>query len=244
LYNYKLIIEYDGKNYNGWQKQKSTKETIQEKIESSLEIVLRERIQISGSSRTDSGVHALNQTANFFYSKELDFNSFTHSINSVLPKDIAIRKISKVPLKFSSRYSAKKREYFYNVTRIKKPINREYFYRISYNLNFSIIDDLLIFFTGEKSYRSLCRNSEDKNDFLCNVICLKYNIKNNGSEIIFSVIANRFLHSMVRALIGCLLDAGRGKVNVNEIKTKFKKGEKIKTKYLPANALFLKKIYY
>lgn len=90
----------------------------------------------------------------------------------------------------------------------------------------------------------MCKNKTDKHDFRCNITKLDYKRRNRNKEIIFRIEANRFLHSMIRALVGCLIDAGRGKADVKTIKQKFPKGEKIKTTYLPAKGLILNKIYY
>ena len=244
MYNYKLIIEYDGKNYKGWQRQKYSKNTIQGLLESSLESILGEKINVVGAGRTDAGVHALNQVAHFKINRKLNKQETLYSLNSVLPGTITINKISQVPLSFHSRYSAKKREYIYKITLRKRSVEGEYFYKLNYNLDFRLIDEFIEVLKGERSFQSLCKNRSDKNGFRCCVYELKYVLNKSKEEIIFNIIANRFLHSMVRVTIGCLIEIGRGNLDFKKTKNEFEKGEKIKAVYLPGNALFLKKIYY
>ena len=244
MYNYKLIIEYDGLNFNGWQKQKYTSNTIQEQIESSIEKLLKKEIKLTAAGRTDSGVSAYNQVANFKYHDKIDIMKFTYSLNSILPETITVKKILNVPLDFNSRYSAKKRDYIYKITTQKISLSRQYHYKICFDLNFKNIDSFLNFLKKQKNFRSLCKNDVDKNNFDCKIFDLNYKQVKSKNEIIFYISANRFLHSMVRAIVGCALEIGREKIQLKKIKEKIKSGEKIPVHYLPANALFLKKIHY
>jgi len=244
LNNYKITIEYCGINFLGWQKQKNTKNTIQETIEDSFSRILDENIKLTAAGRTDTGVNALNQTANFKTDKTFNSEKILYSLNSILPRTITIKDIKKVKENFHSRYSAIKREYFYQITLKKRAICSEYFYKLNYLLDYSKIDRFLHLLKGDNIFKSLCKNINDKHNFRCFVFDIHYKLRKSKNELIFSITANRFLHSMVRAIVGCALDIGRGKLDFEETKRKFLKGEKIKTTYLPGNALFLKKIYY
>jgi tRNA pseudouridine38-40 synthase len=244
LYNYKLVIEYDGTDYFGWQRQKISSKTIQETIERSLKKVTGKDITIIGAGRTDTGVHAMNQAANFKTEEKLDTKKLIYSLNSILPETITIKKISSVSNDFHARYSAKSREYIYRISTEKKSIGGDYYSRLNYELDFGIIDELVELFKGEHSFKSLCKNKTDKHNFKCNITQIGYKRRNGNKEIIFRITANRFLHSMIRALVGCMIDTGRGKINIKTVKQKFSKGERIKTTYLPAKGLILNKIYY
>ena len=244
MYNYKLVIEYDGRNFKGWQRQKYTKETVQEYIESSLEKLLKEKIILTVAGRTDSGVSAYNQVANFHYTNKIDITGIKYSLNSILPGDITIKNISRVSPEFHSRYSALKREYIYKISFCKKSRRRNEFYRINYSLDYEKIDEFIMFVKEITYFRSFCKNTEDKNNFSCRIYDLRYKYKKAENVLIFTITANRFLHSMVRSIIGCALEIGRGKLNLNYIEEKTKKGEKPGSVYLPSNALFLNKIYY
>ena len=244
MLNYKLIIEYDGLKYYGWQKQKYTKNTIQENIETAFSTVLKHEVKLTAAGRTDTRVSAYNQTANFYSGKMFDINKIRHSVNSILDDTISIKKITKVSNAFHSRYSAKSREYIYRISTQKKSIGGNYFYRINYKPDFEKLNDFFKFITMQKNFRSLCKNSEDKYDFYCEMHKLNYKIYKSRNEIIFTISASRFLHSMIRAIIGCALDIARGKEDAEKIKKLIRKGEKFKIHYLPANALFLNKIRY
>jgi len=242
--NYKITIEYDGSDFIGWQRQLNSDNSIQEVIEENIAIILKEEVKITGAGRTDSGVHAYNQVANFKTDKEIEKKSFIYSMNSILPKSITIKTISEVDDKFHSRYSAKKREYIYKITTKSISIERMYYHKLLYDIDFDVIDKFIKVLTGNKSFKSLCKNKDDKHKFFCNIEKIEYTKNKANGTIVFKIVANRFLHSMVRAIIGCLIDLGRGKILLEDTKSLFAKGLKIKTTYLPSNALFLNKIYY
>lgn len=244
MHNYKLVIEYDGTEYYGWQRQTTTSKTIQEVLESSLKKLLKKDVTLIGAGRTDAGVHAMNQVANFKTDEKFNTEKVLYSLNSVLPHDIAVRSIEEVKENFHSRHSAKKREYEYRMSNEKQALFGRYYHKLNYDIDVEKINKVLPELLGYKSFRSLCRNTSDKYDFKCEIF--KISLKKNKSrgEIILNITGSRFLHSMVRAIAGVLVDIGRNKISINEFKRKFKKGEKISTTYLPPNGLFLKKIYY
>ncbi len=241
-YNYKIIIEYDGERYKGWQKQHNTKETIQEYLENAIGTILRENIKIIGAGRTDAEVNAYNQCANFYSTKEIDKKKFLHSVNGILPSDITIKKIQNVNSDFHARYSARKREYIYKITLFKKSIENKYYYLLKYQLDFKLVDEFIEFLKYNEYFKSLCKNKIDKYNFKCRIFKLDYKLRKN--ELIIRIIADRFLHSMVRGIVGCIIDIGRGKAQIETVKQKILKGERIKTFFVPGKALFLKQIYY
>ncbi len=247
IVNLKLVVEYDGKNYSGWQRQSKLK-SIQQTIEDALSVLFPgEKITIMGAGRTDAGVHAYGQAANFRVSKA-KYNSFgknklIYSLNALLPDDILIKKLIAVPIDFNSRYSAKSREYIYRITRVNKAIGREQLYYIKYDIDLVAAKDFCKAINGWHSFKSLCKNKKDDHRFNCNV--MKVDIRKQKDGIIeFKIVANRFLHSMVRAIIGAMLKVASGKMSLNEFTQKFKKGDEIKTQYVPSHALFLSKVNY
>ncbi|MFA5012202.1 MAG: tRNA pseudouridine(38-40) synthase TruA [Ignavibacteria bacterium] len=243
--NYKITVEYDGSGFYGWQRQKKFRNTIQECIEENLSKLLKVNISVTGAGRTDAGVHAYNQTANFKTDSSIpDSNKFLYSLNSLLPSAITVKSIRKVSNDFHSRYSAKRREYLYKITTREISIGRKYYLKLNYKLDFKVIDEFIKILIGYHSFKSLCRNKEDKHGFFCNLMKLEYRINKSKNTIVFRILSDRYLHSMVRATIGVLIDLGRGKLQLKDTYNKLIKGEKIKTTYLPANALFLNKIYY
>lgn len=244
-YNYRLIVEYDGSDFYGWQRQKKTKETIQEYLEVNLNKLLKRNITIIGAGRTDAGVHAYNQTANFFIEEKIsDIKRTLYSLNSILPDSITVKSIKSVNADFHSRYSAISREYIYQMTSKSISICHKYYHKLNYKLDFKIIDEFIKIAKGYNSFKSLCKNSEDKHNFYCNMKEIEYKINKKKGTLVFRLLSDRYLHSMVRALLGTLIDLGRGRLDLEDTILKFKNGEKIKATYLPANALFLNKINY
>jgi tRNA pseudouridine38-40 synthase len=244
LQNYKLVIEYDGTDFFGWQRQKQSSKTVQETIESSFKKVTGDDIRLIAAGRTDTGVHAMNQTANFKSENIYDGKGLIYSMNSVLPGSITVKKFTKVSKDFHARYSATGKEYIYQISKQKKSIGGNYFTILNYELDYGLIDELIQSFKGEHRFRSLCKNRDDRHDFRCDITGFKYKKSKGGNELVFSITANRFLHSMIRAVLGCVIDTARGKLEISDVKQKFIQGEKIKTTYLPAKGLILNKIFY
>lgn len=244
MFNYKLTIEYDGRNFKGWQRQKITKETIQQCLEDSIEIILKENVTLYGAGRTDAGVSAFHQTANFKSEKEFHAKKFLYSLNSILPLSIAVKDIKKANSDFHSRYSAKKREYLYFISKDKKSIGGEFYYFINYEPDYKKIDEFIEIIKDLKYFKSFCKNREDKHNFGSLIYEFDYKKKNSGKEIIFRISANRFLHSMVRSILGCTLEIASSRKDIEETKLSILKGDKIRIHYLPPNALFLNKILY
>lgn len=247
--NIKLIIEYDGKKYAGWQIQKN-KPSVQETIEHSLRVLFhKDNIKLIGAGRTDSGVHALNQAANFKIGKDVfsggikTIDNLVYSLNSILPEDISIKKAGFVSVNFHARYSAKKRVYRYLLTTGKRGFNSDKYFRIKTKFDIDLAKEFCKFIEGMHSFKSMCKNREDRHDFMSIVYYAKLKKRRDG-VFEFEICANRFLHSMVRAVVGMMIKIASGKISLNEFKTKFKKGEQLKIQYVPANALILDKIIY
>lgn len=245
LRNYSIEIEYDGSPFQGWQRQKNQANTVQEELETGISKLLKKEVKITGAGRTDTGVHAIAQIAHFKTEQIItDKSAFLYSLNSIIPPAITVHKLKSVPDDFHARYSATSREYYYQITTKRKSVYGKYFFKLNYQLDFKVIDEFIKILEGYNSFKSLCKNSEDKHDFNCTLLSIRYRLNKRNGTIIIRIIADRFLHSMVRAITGCLIDLGRGRLDLADTVRKFKKGEKIRTTYLPANALFLKKINY
>ena len=170
--NIKLIIEYDGKNYAGWQIQKN-KPSVQETIEHSLRVLFhKDNIKLIGAGRTDSGVHALNQAANFIIGRDVFSDSFTtlsslvYSLNSILPEDISVKKASFVNENFHARYSAKKRVYRYLLTAGKRGFNSDKYFRVKTKFDIDLAKEYCKFIEGIHSFKTMCKNREGRHDFM------------------------------------------------------------------------------
>lgn len=242
--NYKLIIQYDGTNYSGWQSQENAI-TIQQKITEALTVLLKEQVNLIGSGRTDAGVHALGQVANFQTEQDLGPFKFSYSLNSILPEDIAITQIEKVEADFHARFSAIKRSYIYLLAHKKTPFYKNYSmqYPPLNKEQINKLNKLSIFLKGEKDFTSFSR----KNDEIENKVCIVENIlwHRSGDFTIFFIEANRFLHGMVRTITGTLLYAERNKLNEDYIKDVFSKTDReAAAEAVVSKGLFLYKVRY
>jgi len=251
-YNIKFVIEYDGKNYFGWQRQKN-KPSIQETIENSLLVLFpNTKIKLTGAGRTDAGVHALNQAANFRIDigslekkKLFDTNRLANSLNALLPGDISIKSAKIVNMDFHARYSAKKRIYKYLISLRKKSFNGDKYYHLKTKFDIDLAKEFCKILIGRHSFRTMCKNKSDKYSFMSDVYYASVK-KRSGEEgvIVFEICASRFLHSMVRAIVGVMIKVASGSITIEEFKTKFLKGEQLRIQYVPSNALVLDKIIY
>ena len=239
--NYKLTIQYDGTDYAGWQIQENAR-TVQETISDSIKVIITEEVNLIASGRTDSGVHALGQVVNFRYEKEIDIYRFQHSLNSILPIDISVINIEKVNQSFHARFDAKERTYLYLISKEKYP----FYYKYSLfkkNLDVSLMNELSNTLLGEKDFTSFCRKNSKVIDKTCNVNFIRWReIKN---FYLFFISADRFLHGMVRTIIGTLLralDLGKSKSYVENIINE--KERKAAGEAVPAKGLFLYRVKY
>lgn len=240
--NYRMIIQYDGTKYAGWQIQGDQK-TIQKEIVKAIKIVLKEDVNLIGSGRTDAGVHALGQVANFRTDKEIDLFKFRFSLNSVLPDDISVISINEVEENFHSRFDAKRRTYIYLISQFKSPFYKNYSYFYPQEIDLAKLQILSRLFIGKKNYSSFCKKSSEVKNRYCevsNVSWLKH-----ADLIYFKISADRFLHGMVRAIVGTLLNSLKlenPEEYINQVFISEKReaaGEAV-----PAKGLFLYKVEY
>lgn len=242
--NYKLIIQYDGSNYSGWQIQENAL-TVQQNIVDAIKIIIKEDVNLIGSGRTDAGVHALGQVANFRCNQELDLYKFQYSLNSVLPQDISIKQIIKVDDSFHARFDAKKRSYIYLITDQKNP----FFYKYSYlfpqikNLSFEKLNALSKTLIGKNDFTSFSRKNEEQENKFCTIEEIYWRKGNDVS--LFYISANRFLHGMVRTIIGTILKAAEINYSENYLLDVLNKKNRCEAdESVPAKGLFLYKVRY
>ena len=239
--NYRLTIQYDGTEYAGWQIQENAK-TIQGIISESIKTILREEINLIGSGRTDSGVHSIGQVANFRCENKIDVYSFQHSINAVLPEDISVIRIEEVDELFNSRFDAKQRTYLYLFSKIKSP----FYYKYSVykkNLDIKSFKELSTNFLGKKDFSSFCKKKSDIENKVCEVKQVTWRETNNF--YLFFISSDRFLHGMVRAIIGTILKAVNKKEGNDYIKKIIDdKSREAAGDSVPAKGLFLYRVDY
>ncbi len=220
--NFKLIIEYDGTHYSGWQIQPHQK-TIQQEIERRLSKILNEKIKINGSGRTDAGVHALGQVASFKTTSIIKPPIIKKALNSLLDKDIRIKSVSKVDKDFHARFSAKKKTYRYQISLTEPGVFERYYYNyIPYKLNLPLMKKEAKDLLGKHDFKCFEASGRRAKDTVR--IISKANFTKKGNKLYFTIEGNGFLYNMVRNIIGTLIEIGRGKFPKGTIK------ELIKTK--------------
>ena len=242
--NIKLLIEYDGTYYAGWQKQRN-QATIQEAVNTAIEKVVREKIFLYGSGRTDAGVHAKCQVANFKTTSQILSSKFPSAINTYLPKDIVINGAEEVTDDFHSRYSAKWKVYRYTIfnSRIRTALNRNFCYSCRFRLDHNIMKEGANILTGVHDFASFKTGDLKEKSSVRELKRLE--IIREEKYIYFTLEANGFLRYMVRRIVGVLLSLGRGKISINELKEILEaKNPKLDGQTVPANGLCLLKVKY
>ena len=239
---YFIYIAYNGKNYCGWQIQPNGV-TVQEVIEKNLSILRRENISITGAGRTDSGVHARLMVAHFDSSEISDLSGLAEKLNRILPKDIAVYKIVPVKPDAHARFDAISRTYQYYITTEKNPFQHELSYKITYPLNFKLMNkacETLFEYTDFTSFSKLHTDVKTNN---CKIIKAEWTQEKD--VWIFTIQADRFLRNMVRAIVGTLIEVGRGKITIEEFGKIIESKDRGKAgTSAPGNALFLTEIEY
>jgi tRNA pseudouridine38-40 synthase len=237
--NYKLTIQYDGTNYSGWQFQQNAV-TVQQKIIEAISVLLKENVNLIGSGRTDAGVHALGQVANFQTEKELELNKFQYSLNSILPIDISVCKISEEEESFHARFDAKSRSYIYLFTHLKSPFYDKYSYRYPpiNRINIDSLNKISKSFIGKHDFTSFSKKNTEIDNKFCEVSEIHW--RREKELTIFYITANRFLHGMVRTIVGTLLYAAEKNLDETYISELFiQKNRTEAEESVPAKGLFL-----
>ncbi|MGC8764573.1 MAG: tRNA pseudouridine(38-40) synthase TruA [Brevinematia bacterium] len=250
--NILLQLAYDGKNYNGWQKQKNAK-SIQAVIENALSEILGERVILIGAGRTDAKAHAINYTANFHtHNFSIPAEKFKHILNSKLPPDIFVIDSREVSHTFHSRFSAKAREYVYIVLNSPSilPHLRDYVYNLPERINIEKLREITNMFTGRHNFKnfSIGYENEDKN---LERIIYYFRVGEvfflNQRLIIFFIKGNGFLKGMIRCLISVCLNYEAGILKRECIDSALKNETHLESKYrvpVPASGLYFKRAFY
>jgi len=242
--NYRILIQYDGTNYAGWQIQ-SNAVTVQQKIVDAVEVILKEKVNLIGSGRTDTGVHALGQVANFRIEGDLDLYRFRYSLNSILPNDISILKMEKADESFHARFDAKNRSYIYLFCDHKSPFynNYSYYFPSFSKLDIDYLNRISKTLLGTHDFTSFSRKNIEIEDKTCEV---KEIIWRKGKTLsTFYISANRFMHGMVRTIIGTLLFAAENNLSEDYLIEVLKeKNREEADESVPAKGLFLFKVRY
>lgn len=253
MQRYFITLSYDGTAYHGWQIQPNGI-SVQEVLEHSLSTILRETIAVTGAGRTDAGVHGRMMVAHFDTELSFDCAQLVYKVNRLLPRDVSVSRIEPVSEDLHARFSATSRTYHYYVYTGKQPFSRQYSCALHYSLDFDKMNEAAAYLIGEKDFKCFCKAGADVKTTICNLTEARWIPINDEFTLTtddtvmnwcFVITANRFLRNMVRAVVGTLVEVGRGRLSLDEFKkivdggTRSDAGES-----MPGNALFLWEVKY
>ena len=215
---YALVVEYDGTNYHGFQRQNGLP-SVQQELEDALSLKLQHGVTVIASGRTDAGVHARGQVVHFDSNVEIDCSDFGWRMNPLLPSDIAIKKCVKVDESFHARFGAKKKTYVYRVylSKIHSPLKQKYNHVCFYDLDVPLMRQACEYFVGEHDFRSFMLSGAQVRTTVRTIYDMHIEVSEEGRQLDFYYTGNGFLHNMVRAITGTLIDLGRGRFTLEQI---------------------------
>jgi tRNA pseudouridine38-40 synthase len=240
---YFIWLSYDGTHYHGWQVQPNGI-SVQGELQRVLSTLLRQEIAITGAGRTDAGVHARVMVAHFDFEGDIDCKQLAYKMNRMLGADIVVDRIEEVSPELHARFSATERTYHYYIHTRKDPFLRHFSCEIHYPLDFEKMNEAGRILTTYEDFGAFCKAHSDVKTTLCHVTRAEW-IQTGENTWYFVITANRFLRNMVRAVVGTLIDVGRGRLTLEEFcgviegKRRSDAGDS-----MPGNALFLEDVKY
>ena len=241
---YFVTLSYDGTRYHGWQIQPNGV-SVQERLQEALSTLLREPIAVTGAGRTDAGVHARKMVAHFDWKGDaIDGQQLAYKLNRLLPYDIAVSKVEMVSEDMHARFSATSRMYRYYIHTTKDPFQRVYSCEIHYPLDFAKMNDAAQILMTYEDFGAFCKSGADVKTTLCQVTKAEW-VQTSPTTWYFEIRANRFLRNMVRAVVGTLIEVGRGRLSLDDFKKVIEGKQRSDAgESMPGNALFLEDIVY
>jgi pseudouridylate synthase I len=241
---YKITIEYDGRNYGGWQRQKNSV-GVQEVLEEKLSEFFGRKIKVTGSGRTDAGVHALGQAAHFDAETRIPAEKLKFPLNALLPDDIKIMECAAASEDFHAQYSAKRKTYIYKtyVSGIQSPTKRNLYAQILPPIDIEKMREAAKQFIGVHDFKAFSSSGSARKTTVREIYRL--DIISEEADIIFEIEGSGFLYNMVRIIVGTLVYIGKGKLDICAVGHMFSAGDrKAGGKTMPAEGLYLKEVKY
>ncbi|MFA0961687.1 tRNA pseudouridine(38-40) synthase TruA [Roseivirga sp. BDSF3-8] len=239
---YFIDLAYRGTHYHGWQIQPNAL-TVQQVVEEALSRILRYKVEVTASGRTDTGVHATTQVVHIDHEKPLSMSNEGYKLNAILPADVAIKSIREVNEEAHARFSATSRSYEYHIIRQKDPFQKDLSYHFNRPLDIEKMNEAATFLLGKQDFQSFSKVKTDVHTYFCEISRAEW-LEVNG-RLVFYVSANRFLRGMVRALVGTLLLIGEEKAEPASIKEVIASGDRGKAgRSVPPEGLFLTEVAY
>jgi tRNA pseudouridine38-40 synthase len=244
--NIKLVLAYDGTDYHGWQVQPNVA-TVQGVLQRTLQKLCQENIVVYGSGRTDAGVHARGQVAHFKTVSKIPEANLQHALNQLLPDSVRIYDCQEVEPTFNARYSAKSKMYSYSILcqRICSPFRRRYAHHVPFELNVGKMALAAQCFVGEHDFTSFCDAQDESLSKVRTVFLSEVEKEGKGQLVVFRMEATGFLHRMVRAIVGTLIEVGRGRVEPDALMVLLEARDRTAAPWTaPPEGLFLEWVKY
>lgn len=239
---YKLLIEYDGTHYSGWQRQPKAS-TVEQAIEEGLSRILRQEIDIIGQGRTDSGVHAEGQVAHFDAPELLEEGRILYALLGVLSRDITVHGLERVEDDFHARFDAVSRQYRYQVITQPRALHRHWTHRVLGDFDMDALRTCAEMIVGKHDFARFAKQTDDLPHTFCEVTESK--VWQEGALVCYRIRANRFLHNMVRRLVGSMLNVATGRENMEYFSDMLKNPDAAEGGHTaPAQGLILEKVFY
>jgi tRNA pseudouridine38-40 synthase len=240
---YFITFSYDGTAYHGWQIQPHSL-SVQEELQKAMSILLRKPMEVVGAGRTDTGVHARKMVAHFDYDEEVDCPQLVYKLNKLLPRDIAVQQVEPVAEDMHARFSAKSRTYHYYVHMGKNPFLRSYSWQVYGNIDFELMNQAASVLMEYKDFTSFSKVNTDTKTNDCTITEAHWD-RVGEDQWCFTITANRFLRNMVRAIVGTLMEVGRGRMTIEQLRRVIDAKDRCCAgDSVPGNALFLVQVKY
>jgi tRNA pseudouridine38-40 synthase len=239
---FKLSIEYDGTDFVGWQSQINGR-AVQDEISRALRQIVQEDVTLIGSGRTDSGVHARGQVAGFRTHSPVSPSKLLSALNGLLPRDICIHAVEEVSPDFHARFDARYRRYRYFITRRPSAVDRRYCWFVSSPLDIPVMENVAQRVAGAHDFGAFCTHAFEVENQMCTVNRSVWSVEDH--MLVYEIAADRFVHGMVRSLVGTMVDIGRGKIQAEAFDAILASCDRRRAgPAAPAHGLFLEEVRY
>ena len=240
---FRLLIEYEGSQYHGWQQNAGVKTIQGEMLQACQKLFDTNKIELYGAGRTDAGVHALGQVAHLDVPTEMHAKTILVRLNEILPYDINILKLEKCDAKFHARYNAVARSYVYIISRRRSAFGKRYVWWVKEDLSVNKMQEASAIFKGFHDFSSFGATTAEENSTQVDISYL--DVRESGNQVIIHILGSHFLWMMVRRITGVLVHAGKGKLTVKEIQGFMDQySERPSQLSAPPSGLFLQRVYY
>lgn len=243
MQRYFINLSFDGKRYHGWQIQPNGI-SVQEELQRALSLILRSDTEVTGAGRTDAGVHARTMIAHFDSNESIDSTQLAYRLNRVLPRDIAVNDIYETDNDMHARFSARKRTYRYFIHTKRDPFCMSHSVELHYPLDFEQMNKAARLLLEAKDFKAFCKSNHDAKTTFCDVSVARW-VQSDSTHWYFEISADRFLRNMVRAVVGTLIEVGRGRMSMEKLRKVLAEGTRCDAgESMPAHGLFLWEVEY